>query len=1038
MTSSITSALPKKTAVFTIVSINYAAFAKTLMQSLAETHPDWDRHVLFVDRHSQIEEIAAGNFQATMVENLALPHMPEFLFRYGIMELNTAVKPYMFSYLRKIGYQHMVYIDPDILVLDRLVDVEQLLNQGATGVLTPHLTAPLEDKRMPSELEIMRAGSFNLGFLALGATPEADQFIAWWERKLEHGAISAPEKGLFTDQKWVDLAPGMFDGFKILRDPGYNAAYWNLAHRTISCCENKWFANERPLRFFHFSGFDPQNPQPFSKHQNRFDLETIGEAKELALHYASLLIANKHVYYRGFPYAFGKFEDGTLIPNSLRVLYREDAEVRFSAGENPFTNANFFLHGEIGELPVIMRAVWIEHRHLQKAFPDPLGQNKAAFYHWFISHGAVEIGIPDAYVIPIRRTLEEAEQQIQQRNKAEAIPLQWRADYKPSIWARALVFLHKRATGGQLGHARLTQYQQVTSLYDFIKLGLTQFRSTRLAARFGIASTSTAKIDPLKLNIPYQTHAAKINFTSKPRQSYSYSGVFFDESSDSHWIGRQARFLVRQQFSGKLAIEVEIYPELFEKVFGGEALQLEIGLNNSDRQTIEVTSKSTLLDLTLDALPEEWPATLYITPSRSFVPKEFNLNDDQRQLSIKLRSIFADQQAIFDGRLSARQDNKKTTSTNEYCGVNVIGYARSEHGVGQSLRQFTKALDRSTVPFTVIDFNANNLSRTQDQSLESKISTDVRYPINVFHINADQMQEAALQLPSHFFARYNIGYWHWELADMLPSHCAGFDNLNEVWVPTAFVQEAVTKLSPIPVVKIPHAIEVPVSSNAHRNYFQLPSNKFLFLVMYDFSSYQQRKNPDAAIAAFTQAFGTDSENVALVIKTQNSHHHAADAAALRHKLAAHNNILWIDRTMGRQEVYDLQAVCDCYVSLHRSEGYGLGPAESMYLGKPVIATNWSGNTEFMHQHNSLLVDYELLEITEDIGVYKAGNYWAEPSIEHATKHMRAIVNDSDLRARIGARAASDMRRFFAPEIIAKRIQERLTYIQNSILNQHSP
>ncbi|TXI94633.1 MAG: hypothetical protein E6Q34_04310, partial [Burkholderiaceae bacterium] len=369
-----------KTAVFTIVSVNYAAFAKTLMQSLAKTHPDWDRHVLFVDRHAQINDIADGEFDATLVESLPLPRMSEFLFRYGIMELNTAVKPYMFSHLRRLGYQHLVYIDPDILVLDRLIGVENLLNGGATGVLTPHLTAPLEDKRVPSELDIMRAGSFNLGFLALGNTSQADEFIAWWERKLEHGAVSAPEKGLFTDQKWVDLAPGMFEGFEILRDPGYNAAYWNLSHRRISHRQGKWFANDSALRFFHFSGFDPQNPKPFSKHQNRFDLETIGEAKNLALHYAELLIANKVTQYRSDPYAFGKFDDGTAIPHSLRVLYREDAEVRFAAGENPFANSEFFLREEIGGLPVILRAVWLEHTHLQKAFPDPLGQNKAAYY----------------------------------------------------------------------------------------------------------------------------------------------------------------------------------------------------------------------------------------------------------------------------------------------------------------------------------------------------------------------------------------------------------------------------------------------------------------------------------------------------------------------------------------------------------------------------------------------------------------------------------------------------------------------------------
>ena len=222
-----------KTAVFTIVSLNYGAFAKTLMESLLETHPDWDRYVGLADRCEDLESFSPKLFETVLVETLPLPDINAFLFRYGIMELNTAFKPYMFSHLRKLGYEHIIYIDPDILVLNRLIDVEQLLNEGAAAVVTPHLTAPLNDQHAPSELDIMRAGAFNLGFLALGNQVESDAFIQWWEQKLEHGAVSDPAKGLFTDQKWVDLAPGMFGKFAILRDPGYNVAYWNLAHRAV-------------------------------------------------------------------------------------------------------------------------------------------------------------------------------------------------------------------------------------------------------------------------------------------------------------------------------------------------------------------------------------------------------------------------------------------------------------------------------------------------------------------------------------------------------------------------------------------------------------------------------------------------------------------------------------------------------------------------------------------------------------------------------------------------------------------------------------
>jgi len=137
--------------------------------------------------------------------------------------------------LRRQGYDRVIYLDPDILVIDRLVDVERLLDEGAAAVVTPHLTAPLDDDELvPSDLHILRAGAYNLGFLALGNLPASDDFIHWWEGKLEHGAASDQARGLFTDQRWVDLAPGMFGEFAILRDVGYNAAYWNLPHRPIT------------------------------------------------------------------------------------------------------------------------------------------------------------------------------------------------------------------------------------------------------------------------------------------------------------------------------------------------------------------------------------------------------------------------------------------------------------------------------------------------------------------------------------------------------------------------------------------------------------------------------------------------------------------------------------------------------------------------------------------------------------------------------------------------------------------------------------
>ncbi|GGC63407.1 glycosyltransferase family 4 protein [Undibacterium terreum] len=1000
-----------KTAVFTIVSLNYGAFAKTLMESLSAAHPEWERHVLFVDRCEDPASIGGELFTATTVEQLPLPKMREFLFRYGIMELNTAAKPYMFAHLRRQGYDRVVYIDPDILVIDRLVDVERLLDEGAAAVVTPHLTAPLDDGLEPSELDIMRAGSYNLGFLALGSLPASDAFIKWWEDKLEYGAVSDPARGLFTDQKWVDMAPGMFGGFAVLRDPGYNVAYWNLPHRPVTREDGVWLSDGRPLRFFHFSGFDPQNPQPFSKHQNRLTLDTIGEARELALEYARRVLGHGLAEFRKRKYAFGSFSDGTPIPNALRVLYREDADVRFQAGEDPFDAGSYFVHGEAGSLPTILRGLWLEHQHLQRAFPDPLGSSRRAFYHWFAEAGGVEVGVPEAYILPVRRALGVL-----------------RADgpqYKPSIWARGLVFIHKKATGGKLGAARLRQYQKVTGPIAFMQLGFEQFRGSRWAKKVGLDLPTTARLDPLQAASSH-SNAGGIPLVSARHRTVRFSGLYAEPGQDAWWVGRQARFVTNRVTSTRIRLQGIHHGDLHQRAHGKPELSISIGFNDEPRSSVTVWPGRFDVTVELELLPETWPATLHVLPEASCIPKDLGLGEDTRRLSVQLSDVSIGETSIFN---AVRQSTGGKDPTQAVQGVNVIGYARSEHGVGQSLRQFTGALDATAIPNVVIDFNNNNNSRVQDRSLEHRIVTDAVHGINVFHINADQMPEAEMHLPSHLFSRYNIGFWHWELPDMLEEHLAGFNTLNEVWVPTGFVQEAIAKRSPIPVVRMPHAIHFTVSPDASRARFSLPEDKFLFLMMYDFSSYQERKNPQAALDAFDQAFSKDNGKVALVIKTQNAQFHNADVAALRDRLGGRKDVIWINETLSRQEVYDLQSVCDALVSLHRSEGYGLGPAEAMFLGKPVIATNWSGNTEFMRPQNSLPVNYTLVKIQKDLGVYKAGQTWAEADVGHAASLMRQIVEDEGLRARISAEARRTMVEEYSPAVIGQRISARLEHIQ---------
>jgi hypothetical protein len=477
--------------VFSIISLNYSAYAKTLMESLSVVHPEWDRHVLLVDRCDQPAALGGRLFETTLVEDLPLPNKRAFLFRYDIMELNTAVKPSMFACLRERGYQRVVYLDPDILVLDRLVELELLLDDGAAVVVTPHLTAPLDDGFRPSEFDILQAGTYNLGFLAIADRPAADSFIAWWRNKLEYGAASDQEGGLFTDQKWVDLAPGMFGGFALLRDPGYNLAYWNIAHRPVTKAGGYWLAGGSKLRFFHFSGFDPADPALFSRHQNRYSLANIGPARELATDYAAKLLQHGYLESRSLPYAFGAFSDGTPIPSAIRWMYRKEAALSAAAGADPFACVDVFLESDYGGLPIVMRGVWSQHRHVQRVFPDQLGGSRAAFLSWFFRDGAREHKIPDAFLRSARLAVNRPVSFFSDSLTIDQIP----AD--ASIWARGLAMLHWRATGGLLSQARWAEYRQVDGLVAFLRLAWRRWRKAgRPAPHAPLLHVSTLSLRP--------------------------------------------------------------------------------------------------------------------------------------------------------------------------------------------------------------------------------------------------------------------------------------------------------------------------------------------------------------------------------------------------------------------------------------------------------------------------------------------------------------------------------------------------------------
>lgn len=359
-------------------------------------------------------------------------------------------------------------------------------------------------------------------------------------------------------------------------------------------------------------------------------------------------------------------------------------------------------------------------------------------------------------------------------------------------------------------------------------------------------------------------------------------------------------------------------------------------------------------------------------------------------------------------------------------GANLLGYARGEFGIAESLRAYARALEHAQYPFLIFNFDVGTVSSQRDHSMDSHISDALHYATNIFFINADQMPVARKVLGRQAFTdHYNIGLWLWELEAFPRDWRCAFDLVDEVWAPTAFVRDAIATATHKPVLRMPMAVEPRAPAAMDRAHFGLQPDEFIFLFSYDFNGFASRKNPEAVIAAFQQAFDDGTSDVRLLLKSSNGARFPDQLASLERLVATDPRIELRDGFLSRDEMFGLQNAIDCYVSLHRSEGFGMGLAECMYFGKPVIATGYSGNLDFMDHRNSLLVDYRMVALRNGDYPYWQNQRWADPDVAHAARLMRQVYEDRDFAHRIGAEAAASVRRSHSRAASAVAITRRL-------------
>jgi hypothetical protein len=335
----------------TIVSFNYLAYARTLCSSFLEFHPNDKFYVLLVDRLPQDFDPAREDFALVLVEELDIPNFESVAFKYGILELNTNVKPTFLKRLFAEGIDQLIYFDPDILICAPLDPIYQALDTNAI-VLTPHCTSPNEEGPY-SEVLLLIDGVFNLGFIALTRVAETERFLEWWERRCLTLGYNERWAGLFVDQKWINLVPCYFDSVCVLKHLGCNVAYWNLHERALEKTGTSWAVNgTSPLIFFHFSGISVDEDSRISKHTDQFDLLSRSDLTELFSDYREQLVRNGIRDSSHYRYAFGQFDNGALVNKLQRAAFSANLE-KFGAA-NPFDSGGPFYR-------------WAKRRHLQGA-----------------------------------------------------------------------------------------------------------------------------------------------------------------------------------------------------------------------------------------------------------------------------------------------------------------------------------------------------------------------------------------------------------------------------------------------------------------------------------------------------------------------------------------------------------------------------------------------------------------------------------------------------------------------------------------------
>jgi glycosyltransferase involved in cell wall biosynthesis len=1002
-----------------------------LAASLRRHHPDVTLTVLLVDEPAGRFDPAREPFRTASLADLHLPRPQEFCFRYNVVELSTAVRPHLLRHLFALGHDRVVYLDPDVRVYAPLDDALDEL-QRANVVVTPHLTRRSDDDEAASERKALLCGTYNMGFLALRRSDEVDRFLRWLCDRLERECIVDPANGLFVDQRWMDLAPGLVEGLRVLRHPGYNVGHWNLAERPLKGEPGRPTVDGSPLVFFHFSGFRPQEPSLVSRHHPRPVTEE--PLRTVLASYGEELKAAGYDECVRWPYAHGVFSDGFPVGDELRVLFREqpagrfpepflvdsdpsfvrwaitsaeaEARTRSERAARPVTEVV-----RLADLPPIVRRILAVRKDVRRAYETGDERfDRQGLLGWLVNDG-----VKDFHLKP-----------------------EWCAAWGagpavPEVMPRLLALYDSRPDLQRLFPMAFVEEHDAPAFLEWIEAhaaeaGFDASTLERLRALFAARPvgqirqiyarrTDVGQAYPCALDGPADTgFVGWLRYSGRREHGIPPDWTrWFARAQEQHvclrihqawprrrdWQQAHPRGLTplgRRRFLSWLQEtsdpELGSAPAAVRRLCPPEMISAVEELRRVHRSDAEL--------------------------QRRFAQAFHNVGQTEGLLAWVREELGETGNLESDWLASVEQELKPLGLVGH--GVTVVGYLKAGFGLGELARATVRSLEAVEYPYATASVD----HRPAWQSDFVDRPAPAPYPFSLLHLNPDGVRDVRQRLDlGSLPGRYRIGYWAWELEEMPPEWAEAFPLFDEVWTCSRHAAAALAAGSSVPVHTVwpsvedldPHGGPAPPASR----------DAFTFLLIYDLLSETERKNPIGLIEAFRRAFRKD-DRVRLLVKTANGSERPED---LRRVVDAARGlpVEVRDGYASRAETAALLRACDAYASLHRAEGFGFTLAEAMALGKPVIATYYSGNVDFMAPWNSFPVPCSLVEVPARHGPYRPGMRWAEPDLDAAAALMRQVYERPEQAAEVAARGRADVLRLLSAKSCGERIEARFRAIR---------